>query len=80
MDLPPFVRFFTFALLPVALFVSAAVALADAASQPGVPHEELVRDWIMQDYGLDVEKCFASDSSSGVEQKMVVRVLEELGD
>jgi hypothetical protein len=33
----------------------------------------------MQDYGLDVEACFTNDQSFDIEQKMVARVLEELG-
>ena len=38
-----------------------AAARAGVPDQPGVTQEELVRDWIMQDYGLEVEKCFVSE-------------------
>ena len=80
MNPPTLVRLLAFALLPAALVVFASAALADEAGRPGVPREELVRDWIMQDYGLDVQKCFAGDGSSDLERKMIAGVLEELGN
>ncbi|TWU32874.1 Protein TolB [Novipirellula artificiosorum] len=45
---------------------------------PAVPLDELVRDWVMQDFGLQDDKCFCSDSDGTIEAAMVRRVLDEL--
>lgn len=80
MSLPRFTRSRTLALMSTVLLGIAPAALGDAADQPGVPQEELFRDWVMQDFGLDVSMCFADKNGSSIEQKMVGRVFEELND
>ncbi len=48
--------------------------LPDAAAK-----EDIVRDWMLQDHGPNVEQCFAGDGNPDIETKMVQRVLDELG-
>ncbi len=42
------------------------------------PLDRLHKDWIMQDHGLDIKKCFSSPNDSKTEQAMMDNVLAEL--
>ncbi len=52
-----------------------AVVTADAA-----PRDEIAKDWMLQDHGKDISKCFTSASDANIETAMVKKVLAELGD
>ena len=47
--------------------------LSDAAAK-----EQIVRDWMLQDHGQDVGKCFTNGDSADLEARMVETVFKEL--
>jgi len=44
---------------------------------PGYSREDILNDWMRQDAGGNVARCFTSEHNAGLEQKMVAKVLAE---
>ncbi|HUU20998.1 MAG TPA: hypothetical protein VM389_00550, partial [Phycisphaerae bacterium] len=51
-----------------------------AAGPEAAPRDAIVRDWMAQDHGKDISRCFTSETGAEAESRMVARVLEELGE
>ena len=59
------------------MMVAAGAALAEG---PAAPREEVLRDWLRQDYGLKVGECFVSAEGAVAEAGIVAKALAEAGD
>ncbi|MDP6636885.1 MAG: hypothetical protein QGG42_18450 [Phycisphaerae bacterium] len=55
----------------------AGVAAPKKAPAPGSQIDRIVNDWMLQDHGKDVKKCFTAASGCDIEAKMVEKVLSE---
>ena len=54
--------------------------VAWAGPPEAAPREEVLRDWLLQDYGLDVGRCFVSGANATAETAIVTKALAEAGD
>ena len=50
-----------------------AAELAEAAAK-----DEIIKDWMLQDYGHQTGKCFTDDENAEVEVRLIKTVLKEL--
>jgi len=70
-------------LVSVVIFSVGALTIApchaDDVSEAAAK-EEIVRDWMLQDHGKDINRCFTSAGDAAVGTKMLEKVLAELGD
>jgi len=56
------------------------ICLGKDAPQPGAAPEEILSDWLMQDFGKDgANKCFKSKTDAAAEAAAVQKVSKELG-
>jgi len=55
----------------------AMTAFCAAGEAPACGREEMLNDWMQQDAGGNVARCFTSGHNAGLEQKMVEKVLAE---
>jgi len=70
------ILFFGLLLLNVSV---CALCYADELTEAATK-EEIIKDWMLQDHGKDIDRCFTSGANADVETKMLEKVLEELGD
>ncbi|MBT3200009.1 MAG: hypothetical protein HN350_08830 [Phycisphaerales bacterium] len=57
-----------------------SVGLAKEAQQPGASPDQIMSDWVLQDFGkTDASKCFKSKKDCTLEAAAVAKVVAELG-
>ena len=74
--------------IPVCLAMSCVFAITGGglcfgkdAPQPGATSDEILSDWLHQDFGKDgSRKCFKSKTDAAMEAAVVKKVVAELGD
>ncbi len=66
-------------LLAAAVLALAVIPQLRAETIDGAAKDDIVRDWILQDHGTDVGRCFSSTGNADVETQMLEKVFNELG-